>query len=290
MNLVGVVVALVVFVCSARLLYVNLTRDDGPQVVWPSSLAAPGASPFKRLLGVLEINLEPLFFVAGMVLIGTAVALAFVTVFPHRPGLSALAGISFLPISYFVLKDLFLGRAQRFEHALVDVLELMAALTASGVAPLQALKTAAGNSPRGISVPLLGIASRLTLGDSIENATRPVLDTYRSEGVRLFVMALRSRWHDGPHFESLLRALSSTLRQRRRFTTQVRGQLSGARYALLFSAGFPYLLVPFFMWKEPDWLRPLTDAPMGPMVLYAAIVCQIAGLLWMRTIMRRPSW
>lgn len=166
----------------------------------------------------------------------------------------------------------------------------MTALSASGASPLHALDAASKGSPQFVSKPLLEIVSRLRLGDTIENATRPVLQAYRSEGVRLFIMALRSRWHDGPHFESLLRALSSTLRQRRQFMVQMRGQLSGARYALLFAAGFPYLLIPFFMWKEPDWLLPLTEASTGPTVLYTAILCQIGGLLWMRTIMRKQAW
>ncbi len=116
----------------------------------------------------------------------------------------------------------------------MDVLDLMTALSASGVAPLYALETASKGSERAARKPLLDIVGRLKLGGTIENATQPVLDNYRSEGVRLFIMALRACWHDGPHFESLLRALSSALRQRRAFMIQMRGQLSGARYALLY--------------------------------------------------------
>ncbi|MBE95294.1 type II secretion system F family protein [Marinobacter sp.] len=290
LNVLGIVVSVIAFLCSARLVYVNLVKEDRVGSVDFDRFARVRLSPLRRVLKVLEINLEPLFFIAGIVLTGTAVSLAFSTVFPEHPGLSALAGISFLPVSYFILKDLLLWRAQRFEHALVDVLDLMTALSASGASPLYALDTASKGSPKFVSKPLLDIVSRLKLGDTVENATRPVLHAYRSEGVRLFIMALRSRWHDGPHFESLLRALSSTLRQRRRFMVQMRGQLSGARYALLFAAGFPYLLIPFFMWKEPDWLLPLTEASAGPTVLYTAILCQIGGLLWMRTIMRKQAW
>ena len=290
LSALSIVIALIVLLYSARTLYLNLTEVHQYPDVDLSGLADMRPSPLRRILKVLDINLEPLFFVAGIALTATAVCLAFLAVCPTRPGLAALAGFSFLPVSYFILKDLFLWRAHRFEHALVDVLDLMTALSASGVAPLYALETASKGSERAARKPLLGIVGRLKLGGTIENATQPVLDNYRSEGVRLFIMALRACWHDGPHFESLLRALSSALRQRRAFMIQMRGQLSGARYALLFAAGFPYLLIPFFMWKEPDWLLPLTEAPAGPTVLYTAILCQVVGLLWMRTIMRKQTW
>lgn len=286
LNTVGILIALALCFYAARLLYLNLRLEE-PQTNAEVAEAGPSSSvSVRRMLKALNIDLEPLLFVAGIVLIAMTICLGFVTLFPTRIGLGVLASLGFLPVSYVLLKDLFLWRARRFENALVDLLDLMVALTASGVAPLRALEAAADGSPPEVKASVAELVARLRMGDRIDTATQSLLETYRSEGVRLFVMALRSRWNDGPHFETLLRALTSALRQRRAYRIHMRGQLSGARYALMFAAGFPYLLIPFFMWREPDWLLPLSEAPAGPSILLAAMGCQVLGLLWMRTIMR----
>ena len=93
LNVLGIVVSVIAFLCSARLVYVNLVKEDRVGSVDFDRFARVRLSPLRRVLKVLEINLEPLFFIAGIVLTGTAVSLAFSTVFPEHPGLSALAGI-----------------------------------------------------------------------------------------------------------------------------------------------------------------------------------------------------
>lgn len=286
------ILVLVLLLYSGRSVYRGLTQSDATAKSVLDVPESDGSArrSLRHLLRVLEVDLEPLFFIAGLVLSATAVSLVFLTVFPGRLGLALVAGISFLPAVVLLMRDLAVWRAYRFESALVDVLDLMSALTASGISPLQAIETAAKGAERCVRVPILGVVARLKLGDTIDNATFPLLRLYETEGNRLFVMALRSRWHDGGHFESLLRALSSALRQRRSWLTEMRGQLSGAKYALFFAAAFPYVLIPFFMWKEPSWLLPLTDNPMGPALLYTAILCQVFGLLWMRSILRNQTW
>ncbi|WP_148862803.1 type II secretion system F family protein [Marinobacter fonticola] len=282
----------VVFIYSARFLYRHFFEGTAKEeaVIDLNRAALPKPNAVRQALRVLNINLDPLLFFAGLLLIATTVTLVFQTLFPDRTGLAAIAGLSVLPAAGVLIRDLIGWRGQRFEAALVDVIDLVIALTASGASTRQSIETAAKGSPRYVREPLLEIVTRLKLGDSIDNATRPLLRLYRTAGTRLFVMTLISRWHDGANFESLLEALGSALRQRRTTFIQMRGQLSGAKYALLFSAGLPYVLIPFFTWREPEWLAPLTAHPQGPAVVYAAILCQVTGFMWMRRILRKPTW
>ncbi|WP_416397241.1 type II secretion system F family protein [Allohahella sp. A8] len=260
---------------------------------------ADGASPellearlsiLTRHLQILGVRLEPLVFAAGLCLVAVTISLLFLTLFEDQAGLSICAGVTFLPLAVYVLKDLVVWRAQEFEWHLVDTLDLAASLSASGITAVRAIEVGSQGAPPMVKTELDYLVMRLKLGDSIDGATARLLDRYRSEGVSLFVNLLRSRWHGGADFHALLRALSKVLRERKTFLIQSRGQLSGAKYALLIAAAFPYLLIPFFQSQEPGWLAPITTHPAGPVILYLAVFLQVVGLLWTRAILRSKSW
>ncbi|WP_273427199.1 type II secretion system F family protein [Marinobacter sp.] len=287
----GIVLAVVILVASA-LRFIHLTYRDNALEAGSGfgGLAEDRDSTLKRYLQILGVRLEPLVFASGLCLFAVTISLLFLTMFEEEIGFSIAAGVTFFPLAFYVLKDLVAWRAQEFEWYLVDALDLSASLSASGVTAVKSIEAGAQGASPIVKVELDYLVLRLKLGDSIEGATARLMDRYRSEGVRLFVNLLRSRWHGGADFDVLLRALAKVLRERKAFLMQSRGQLSGAKYALLFAAGFPYLLIPFFQSQEPEWLAPITTHPAGPVILYLAIFLQVFGLLWTRAILRSKSW
>lgn len=287
----GIGLAVVILVVSAsRFVYLmsrNETVDTEGQL---RALVDDRDSTVTRYLQILGVRLEPLVFAAGLCLLAVTISLLFLTIFEDEFGFSIAAGLTFFPLAFYVLKDLVAWRAQEFEWYLVDALDLSASLSASGVTAVKAIEAGAQGAAPIVKAELDYLVLRLKLGDSIDGATARLLDRYRSEGVRLFVNLLKSRWHGGADFDALLRALTKVLRDRKTFLIQSRGQLSGAKYALLFAAAFPYLLIPFFQSQEPEWLAPITTHPAGPVILYLAIFLQVFGLLWTRAILRSKSW
>ncbi|MDC0662280.1 type II secretion system F family protein [Marinobacter sp. SS21] len=285
--LVGVVLVLL---WSAGLVVRNLTRHRSAGEGANLYTSQRNPTQLGRWLRVLGLDLEPLLFVAGLVLCCTAVGLIVLTLYPDRAGFALLAGATFLPAALILMRDLVQRRAEAFDHNLVDVLDLLGVLTASGVPLLKALEASAKGGASATGKPLGELVARLRYGETIEAATDGMLQLFRTDGCRLFVMTLRLYWHEGGQLDALIRALVTVLRQRRSDQMALRGQLAGAKYALVMAAGLPYLLIPFLNWKEPDWLLPLTSHPAGPGLLYAAIVCQVIGFLWMRVILRSPKW
>lgn len=288
----GIGLAVAILVASAsRFVYLMVYRSEAAEAEGRlHELVDDRDSALARYLQILGVRLEPLVFAAGLCLLAVTISLLFLTMFEDEIGFSIAAGMTFFPLAFYVLKDLVAWRAQEFEWYLVDALDLSASLSASGVTAVKAIEAGAKGASPMVRTELDYLVLRLKLGDSIEGATARLLNRYRSEGVRLFVNLLRSRWHGGADFDALLRALAKVLRERKTFLIQSRGQLSGAKYALLFAAAFPYLLIPFFQSQEPDWLAPITSHPAGPVILYLAIFLQVFGLLWTRAILRSKSW
>ncbi|UTW08468.1 type II secretion system F family protein [Pseudomonas benzenivorans] len=264
-------------------------RLGGPAQGPEAALLAPPEQGFAGLqvkLRILNIQLRPLLFIAGLLLSSVAVWIIFLSLFPAQRVLAIIAGLAFVPVTLLTMSDLVAWRSRLFETALVDVVDLMHAAAAGGTPPLLALQVAAQASRGYVRQALEDIVRRIRLGATVDEACKPLLGLYSSEGVRLFANTLSSRWHAGGDFEGLLQALGGILRERSFYRQRLQGQLSGARYALLFAAFFPYILIPFFLWKEPSWLAPLSEHAQGPAFVLAAVLCQILGFLWMRRILR----
>lgn len=258
-------------------------RLDGEDTLVPH---ADAGGRLQAGLEALDIRLRPALFLGGAALTGGAVVLVFLSLFPERTALAIAAGMALIPTAGLVLRDLVVWRAHQLEGALADVVDVMQAAVAGGTPPRLALELAS-QSVQGIArTAIAALVRRLELGASAETATAPLLRRYPSEGVRLFADTLTGHWHTGGDFAALLAALGRILRARRRHRQRLQAQLSGARYALVFAIGFPYLLVPFFLWREPAWLAPLTTHPLGPAAMLSALLCQVAGVLWMRRILR----
>ena len=286
-ELMLVVLAVVAMLASATLVFRRITGGER-QAVSLESIMQPRdkATGLARMLRVLNIQLRPTLFISGVGLVSGAVFSLFLSVFPTRLSLAVVAALILLPVTLLLINDLVAWRSRQFETALVDVVDLMYAAAAGGTPPLLALQVASEGAQGFVRKALQEIIRRLELGSSVDEACKPLLRLYSSEGVRLFADTLASRWHSGGDFEGLLQALGNILRERSFYRQRMQGQLSGARYALLFAGFFPYILIPFFLWKEPDWLVPLTQHALGPTLMLSALLCQICGFLWMRRILR----
>lgn len=229
---------------------------------------------------------QPWLLLAGTLFLATLIFFACLEFAPGAVGLAALATCGVLVIAALLVGDYVGWRTRRFEAALVEAMDLInTALRGSMSAPM-ALKQAAQSSDGHIKIELQEVVRRLELGLPIEKAVQRMGSRYRSEGVRLFTQALIAKWHTGGDFSELLDSVTKLMRDRVKLRLKVEGQLSGARYAGLFSGLLPYVLIPFFIWKQPQWLEVLLDHPSGPASILAAVFLQAIGYLWLRRVLR----
>ncbi len=252
----------------------------------PAEAGKPGRLSIGSQLRTLRLGIEPLFFGAGAVLFGAMVFLLFLELFPDSFLLASLAGCAVVALAFALLRELTAWRARRFEAQLVDAIALMHAALQGGENPLRALTEAAKASRGAVQTELNEIVKRLEIGLTIEKATAQMSALYDSEGVRLFTRMLVAKWYAGGDLGELLRSVGRIIRERIKVRMRISGQLAGARYASVVVALLPYLVIPVFMWKQPQWLDTLVAHPLGPTYLFAAVMLQIIGLFWLLRILR----
>lgn len=243
-------------------------------------------STLHRRMQTLQLNMEPWLFIAGLVTLAIMVFFLFLELFPGRWEMAGLAGAAMLVFALFLVRDLARRRSDVFETRLTHAIDLMLTAQRGGHVPLAALSAAATASKAPVKPELDYLVRQLQLGSPVEEATRRMLRLYPCEGVRLFVQVLRISWESGTDFGELLRSVNRIIRDRIKFRLKISGQLAGVRYSTVFVALLPYLVIPFFLWKYPEWVRLLTGHENGPTFLLAAMLAQVAGFFWVRHILR----
>lgn len=267
-------------VSAARLWASRTTAPDAPE----QADAAPGV--LRRLLLQLNLPIEPAVFSAGLLLIGVGLVMAMTEWAGIDLVLAVAGSAAVLVMLVLLLRDLADRRGRRFETRLLDAMDLMSAALQGGLPARQALQAAAQGSRGAVREELEEIVQRLELGLSMEQAVQRIGWRYDTEGVRLFRQALIAKWHSGGDFATLIRAVNGLIRDRVKLRARVEGQLSGARYAAIFSGGLPYLLIPLFLWRQPEWFEALFSHPRGPALLVGAALLQLTGFFWLRRILR----
>lgn len=260
--------------------------ESGSVVLEEKSTKAYKVSSVRQSLQTLNISIEPLVFMVLVGLISVCVFLVFLEFFPGSWSMAATAGGAVTVMTYFLLSDLSRWARSSFEQKLIEALDLVQAAVQGGVSPQKALVVAADASKGAVGRELREIADRLSYGLSVDKAVERMQYRYNSESVRLFKQAMIAKWDSGGDFAPLLRSISELMREQLKIRIQISAQLSGAKYAAIFTGALPYLLVPLFLWKEPNWFDPLRTSEYGSTYLLAAVLCQVFGYLWLRRLLR----
>ncbi|WP_372750523.1 type II secretion system F family protein [Litorivivens sp.] len=243
-------------------------------------------SSVRQSLQTLNLRIEPLLLLGIVIVASVCVGLVFLEFFPESQTLAIISSLAVMVMVYFLLNDISRWLRYRFEQKLVDALDLIQAAVAGGVSPQRALTVAANTTRGAVSRELREVADRLSYGLPVERAVERMQYRYNSEGVRLFKQALMVKWESGTGFAPLLESISELLRERIKLRIQISAQLSGSRYAAIFTGALPYLLVPLFLWKQPDWFEPLKNSEQGSTYLLVAVLSQVFGYLWLRRLLR----
>lgn len=272
------------FIAYARLRPAALQGDRG--LLLDDINVDEKPSPMRANMRTLNLRIEPVVFVLVTAVVSLCVFLIVLELFPANLWVAIAAAAAFTVMSFFMLADISQMLRRKFEEKLVDALDLIYAAIQGGLPPRQALLVAAESSKGAVKRELAEIVARLDYGMPVEKAVERLRLKYDTEAVRLFSQALVAKWHSGSDFGLLISSVSVLVRDQIRLRIMISGQLSGARYAAIFTGALPYLLVPVFLWKQPDWFEPLSTNPNGGSYLMAAVLLQVGGFLWLRRLLR----
>lgn len=243
-------------------------------------------SPLTRRLRGAGLELPAVVFLIAVALFAAAIAFGVWAVLPRLPLAAVLVGILAAYLPFSLVEAAAHRRARRFLEKFVDAIDVMCAALDGGEPPANALATAAVSAEEPAKGEIREAHSRLQVGFSVRRSFARMVERYDSEGVRLLTQTMIVKWQAGGDLSPVLRAVNQIARERLRHDRELRTHLAGAQASAILIAILPYLLLPFFLWKRPEWFRELTGTQLGLQLLTIAILLQFVGMLWLRRLMR----
>jgi tight adherence protein C len=154
---------------------------------------------------------------AGLALIGSLIALPFVTTAPGRLGLALIVAVPFA--GYFApeyaLRKRIQHRAKRMAQELPDVLDLLRVAVQAGLSPRRALSEVGRRHPGVLAGELRRAAARAELGETADDTLSHLETRCPAAGIAPFVAALRRAERHGAPLGPTLAAQAEEARSRR---------------------------------------------------------------------------
>lgn len=226
---------------------------------------------------------------AGWILLGAAAAavLAYLPTFDEFYALVAalLGGLAV----FLVLWTMQNRRRRAIQEQLPDGLFQLSRSLRSGLNLPAALRETASYVPRPLTGLFARLAAALSLGESTRYAVRRVADTARVTEFDLFAEVLALHAESGGNLPAMLDRLAASIRDRNQYRGYFRSVTTLARIGAYFVAlAAPVALLLFWLF-QPLMLERFVAEPVGQQMLFAAVVLEVLGLVWITLLLRRQD-
>lgn len=263
-------------------------RKEKPSLLNVSGLLSRIAGPdFMRkqseLLASADVPWRPSEFLT-MRLTFAAVAVLGGMVTVERVDVVVLLGAALFWAPVFYVKRCKSRRQAKFDMQLPDALQLIVNSLRAGFSFNKALEVAAQSSTPPISTDFSSVLREISLGMSAEDALQGMARRAQSPEFDIVISAYLIQREVGGNLAVIMEKVADTVRQRLRMRGELKvltaqGRISGYIVGLL-----PFAVFVIVTMAAPGYLDPLVKSSLGQFVLGFAVVWQLLGMLWIRSV------
>ncbi|GAA4439362.1 type II secretion system F family protein [Bremerella cremea] len=247
-------------------------------------------------VGRFDIWLERAVYMTGMntsvtmasllfLLIGSTLGMA-VFVFTEEVSYSVIAAVLGIVICFVILSITYQRVMKQFEDQFPGALDLLARAVRAGESLDQALVMIGGSVNDPVAGEFRRIAKHLEMGLSLSAAMKSFAYRVPTMDVRIFASALSVHREAGGNLPKTLERLAGVIRDRMSYQRQLKTVTGAGRItATIISALGPLLFVYLFVF-QPEYSSKLWNDPTGRIVLIAAAISQVIGLVIVSRMLR----
>jgi tight adherence protein B len=201
-------------------------------------------------------------------------------VFDYEPLLSLAAfGLGFVSVlGFFVFRRI--RRRQQIMEQLPDAIEMLAHSIRAGETVTQGVAAVAATAIEPVRHEFKRCHGQLELGLSMDSATIALAERLPVIESRILAAALMVHQEAGGRLAQALERLARVCRDRLNFQLQFRAATTSGRLSTLVIASAAPLVGVYLWYFQRPYFQQFFVLPYGQLVLGAAIVLQLVGLLW----------
>jgi tight adherence protein B len=199
-------------------------------------------------------------------------------------GAGALIALAVLP--WLILGVLAVRRTKAFVAQLPDMLQLLGATLRSGFSILQGLDTVATQLPDPMGKEMRHVVAEARLGRPLASALDEVAQRVRSDDFAWVVAAIGIQREVGGNLAELLDIVAETMNSRSRLRQEAHTLTAEGRIGAIVISLLPIAIGVFIYSTNRSYLDPLFHSGLGQVMFYGCIGLALAGMVWMRQIVR----
>jgi len=104
--------------------------------------------------------------------------------------------------------------------------------------------------------------------------------------MRIFATTLAVHRQSGGNLSTMLERMAEVVRDRISYQRQLRATTAAGRFSATLVASAGPLLFAFMFLFQKEYTNKLLTLPLGQMLLVAAVVLEVVGLLWINRMLR----
>jgi Flp pilus assembly protein TadB len=187
---------------------------------------------------------------------------------------------------WMLLNYLIRRRRNAFADQLPDLLQLLASSLQSGFSLLQALDVVVREMTQPAAGEFARALGEARLGAELETCLETIADRMASDDLRWTVIAIRIQRGIGGHLAEVLSTTVNTIRERGFLRRQVHALTAEGRLSAYVLIALPIAMAGYLFVTDPTYMRPLYTTHVGLLLLGAAFVLQILGVVLMRQMIK----
>src|SRR5260221_33141 len=215
----------------------------------------------------IQIGLTVVLFMIGFIRFGGIYGL------PQ----ALIMGVAGYFIPGFYVKFRQRQRLKAFNNQLGDTLLLLSNALKAGYSFAQAIDTVSKNASPPIAEEFARCVREMNLGGSVEESLGHMVKRIESDDLDLMVTAVAIHRTVGGNLAEILDNIAFTIRERVRIKGQISTLTASARSSGQLITSLPIVLAVFMYFATPTYFKPMTENPVGWIIMGAAVVMIIMG-------------
>ena len=148
------------------------------------------------------------------------------------------------------------------------------------------LQMLADEMPNPLAAEFRIVSDEVNFGLSMAEALQRLANRVPLPDLQYLVIAVLIQREAGGNLSELMSKVSQLVRQRIKLLGDVRVMSAEGRLSAWILCLLPVAVSGLFALTSPDYLNRLLDDPAGPLILSAACVLMLLGILWMKVIVK----
>jgi len=169
------------------------------------------------------------------------------------------------------------------------VLDMLARATRAGQSVEQAIALVGHEAGGVLGTEFRKCEQQLEMGRAFDKVLKSLSARVRMVEIRIFTTTLIVQRQTGGHLSDTLERMGSVIRDRLTAQRQLRASTGAGRMSTLIVAAVSPLAYVFVYFFRRSHLDLLFDDPVGRLLLLAALVLEIVGLIWVFALLKQED-